>query len=92
MPEPLQSLLARDRCDTLDALAARPDVATHRFATCYLLCAEDAKGEHALVLDGSSARTPRKSEADRKTFVCPDYIKDAIHWACVLDTPEPPHA
>ena len=92
VPAPLQSLLAGDGSDTLDALAARPDVATHRFATCYLLCAEDAKGEHALVLERQLRENASKPEADRKPFVCPDYIKDAIHWTCVFDTPEAAHA
>ena len=92
LPAPLQSLLAGDGTDTLDALAVRPDVAAHRFATCYLLCAEDAKGEHALVLERQLRENASKPEAERKAFVCPDYIKDAIHWTCVFDTPEPPHA
>lgn len=92
LPVPLQSLLARDGSDTLDALAACPDLETHRFATCYLLCAEDAKGEHALVLERQLRENASKPEADRKTFVCPDHIKDAIQWTCVFDTPEPTHA
>jgi putative ATP-dependent endonuclease of OLD family len=92
VPAPLQSLLAGDGSDTLDALAACPDIATHRFATCYLLCAEDAKGEHALVLERQLRENASKPEADRKPFACPDYIKDAIHWTCVFDTPEAPHA
>jgi len=92
VPTSLQSLLAGDGSDTLDALAARPDVATHRFATCYLLCAEDAKGEHALVLERQLRENASKPEADREPFVCPDYIKDAIHWTCVFDTTEAPRA
>lgn len=92
LPAPLQSLLAREGSDTLDALAACPDLETHQFATCYLLCAEDAKGEHALVLERQLRENASKPEADRKTFVCPDYIKDAIQWTCVFDTPEPTHA
>ena len=92
LPEPLESLLTGDESDTIDALEDHPDVATHRFATCYLLCAEGAKGEHALFLERQLRENASKQEADRKTFVCPDYIKEAIHWACVFDTPEPPHA
>lgn len=92
LPAPLQSLLAGDGPDTIDALEAHPDVAAHRFATCYLLCAEYAKGEHALLLERQLRENASKPEADRKTFVCPDYIKDAIYWTCVFDTPEPPHA
>jgi hypothetical protein len=89
VPAPLQSLLDDD---TLDVLAACRDVATHRFATCYLLCTEDAKGEHALVLERQLRENASKPEADRRPFVCPDYIKDAIHWTCVFETPETPHA
>lgn len=92
LPAPLQSLLDGDGSDTLDALAACLDIATHRFATCYLLCAEGAKGEHAFVLERQLRENASKPEADRKSFVCPDYIKDAIQWTCVFTTPEPPHA
>ncbi|MFZ1643300.1 MAG: AAA family ATPase [Candidatus Contendobacter sp.] len=92
VPAPLQALLAGDGSDTLDALTASPDVATHRFATCYLLCSEDAKGEHAFVLERQLRENAAKPEADRKPFVCPDYIKDAIHWTCVFDTPGGAHA
>lgn len=92
VPMSLQSLLAGDGSDTLDALAARPDAATHRFATCYLLCAEDAKGEHALVLERQLRENASKPEADREPFVCPDYIKDAIQWTCVFDMTEAPRA
>jgi putative ATP-dependent endonuclease of OLD family len=92
VPAPLQSLLAESGSDTIDALAAHPDVATHRFATCYLLCAENAKGEHALVLERQLRENASKPDADRKPFVCPDYIKDAIHWTCVFDTPRAAHA
>jgi putative ATP-dependent endonuclease of the OLD family len=92
VPAPLQSLLDGDGCDTLDALSACPDVAAHRFATCYLLCAEDAKGEHALVLERQLRENASKPEADRKPFACPEYIKNAILWACVFDTPGAVHA
>lgn len=92
VPAPLQSLLAKDGPETLDALAACPDVGAHRFATCYLLCVEDAKGEHALVLGRQLRENAAKPEADRKPFVCPDYIKDAIHWTCVFETPGAAHA
>lgn len=92
VPEPLQTILASDEPDTLDALAACSDVATHRFATCYLLCAEGAKGEHALMLERQLRENASKPEADRKPFVCPEYIKDAIHWTCVFDTLEALHA
>ncbi|MDS4029881.1 MAG: AAA family ATPase [Candidatus Contendobacter sp.] len=92
VPASLQSLLAGDGPDTLDGLADCPDVAMHRFATCYLLCAEDAKGEHALVLERRLRENASKPEADREPFACPDYIKDAIHWTCVFDTTEAPRA
>ena len=92
VPESLQTILANDEPDTLDALAACSDVATHRFATCYLLCAEGAKGEHALMLERQLRENASKPEAGRKPFICPDYIKDAIHWTCVFDTREAPHA
>ena len=92
VPASLQALLAGDGPDPFDALANCPDVATHRFATCYLLCSEDAKGEHAFVLERQLRENAAKPEADRKPFVCPDYIKDAIHWTCVFDTPGGDHA
>jgi len=92
VPAPLQSLLAEDEPDTLDALAALPDAAMHRFATCYLLCIENAKGEHALVLERQLRDNASKPEADSEPFVCPDYIKDAIHWTCVFDSPGVLHA
>lgn len=91
VPAPLQSLLAGDGSDTLDALAVCTDVERHRFATCYLLCAEDTKGEHALVLERQLRENASKPEAYRRPFVCPNYIKDAIHWTCVFETPEAPH-
>ncbi|HOV77234.1 MAG TPA: AAA family ATPase [Sedimentisphaerales bacterium] len=91
VPATLQSMLARDGSDTLDVLAACPDVATHRFATCYMLCAEDAKGEHALVLERQLRENASKPEPDRRPFVCPDYIKKAILWTCVFETQEAPH-
>ncbi|HNP80349.1 MAG TPA: AAA family ATPase [Nitrospira sp.] len=92
VPAALQSLLDEDGTNTLDALAACSDIAKHRFATCYLLCAEGAKGEHAFVLERQLRENASKLEADRKPFVCPDYIKDAIQWTCVFETPEAPHA
>jgi len=88
VPAPLQSLLEEEGLDTINALAADPDVANHRFATCYLLCTEDAKGEHALVLERQLRENASKPKDDRNRFVCPDYIKDAIHWTCVFDTPK----
>jgi putative ATP-dependent endonuclease of OLD family len=91
VPAPLHSLLEADGLDTLNALAASPDVAKHRFATCYLLCAADAKGEHAFVLERQLRENAAKPEADREPFVCPEYIKDAIRWTCVFDSPEAPH-
>ena len=91
VPTSLQSLLAGDGTDTLDALDAYPDKASHRFATCYLLCTENAKGEHALMLEQQLHEDASKPEADRSPFVCPDYIKDAIHWTCVFETLEAPH-
>ena len=91
VPKPLQSLLEGDKSDTIEALTARPDLAMHRFATCYLLCVEDAKGEHAFELEQQLRENDSKSETARKPFVCPDYIKDAIHWTCVFDKPETPH-
>ena len=92
VPASLQSLLAEDGCDTINTLAACPDVAPHRFATCYLLCTEAAKGEHALMLERQLRENAAKPDADRKLFVCPDYIKDAILWTCVFGNPEVPHA
>lgn len=91
VPEALLSLLAEDESDTIDALTAHPDVATHRFATCYMLCAQDAKGGHAFMLERQLCENASKPEPDRKPFVCPDYIKDAIHWTCVFETPEVPN-
>lgn len=92
LPAPLQSLLDGEGIDTLDALAAHADKAKHRFATCYLLCVENAKGEHALVVERQLRENASKPEADREPFVCPDYIKDAIEWTCVFDTTEAPRA
>jgi len=91
VPETLLSLLAGDGTDTVETLTAHQDVATHRFATCYLLCTEDAKGGHAFMLERQLCENASKPEADRKPFVCPDYIKDAIHWTCVFETPEVPN-
>ena len=88
VPTALQSLLTGDGADTLDALSASQDVRMHRFATCYLLCIEDAKGEHSFVLEQQLRENASKPEADRQHFACPDYIKDAIHWTCVFGTRE----
>lgn len=92
VPTTLQFLLNGDGSDTVDALAAHSDATKHRFATCYLLCAEHSKGEHALVLERQLRENALKPEADRKSFVCPSYIKDAIHWTCLFDASEIPHA
>lgn len=92
VPASLTSLLVSEGADTLDALATHADEVKHRFATCYLLCIGDAKGEHAFVLERQLRENALKPEANRKPFVCPDYIQDAIHWTCVFDTPKAPHA
>jgi putative ATP-dependent endonuclease of OLD family len=90
-PAPLQALLTEEESDSLDAPDVHPEATKHRFATCYLLCTENAKGEHALVLERQLRENELMPEADRKSFVCPDYIKDAIHWTCVFETLETPH-
>lgn len=92
LPARLKALLDGEGSATLESLVGHPDVTKHRFATCYLLCAEEAKGEHALVLERQLRENALMPESDRRPFVCPDYIKDAIHWTCVFDTPEAPHA
>lgn len=92
VPTSLQSLLAEDGADTIDALTNHTDVAKHRFATCYLLCAEGAKGEHALVLGRQLGEKSTELGADQKAFVCPGYIKEAIEWACVFGVEETPNA
>lgn len=88
VPESLLSLLKDEKPDTLDALTGCPDSEKHRFATCYLLCSENAKGEHALMLGWQLRANALKPVASREPFECPKYLEDAIRWACVFGTPE----
>lgn len=89
---PLQSMLEAEGPETHEALEACNEATKHRFATCYLLCVEGTKGEHALMLEGQLRDNASKPEEERKQFACPDYIKDAVNWTCIFETPEAPHA
>ena len=92
VPASLLSLLQEDGPETLNALAACSDKSIHRFATCYLLCVEGSKGEHAFALEEQLRQNVLKPEANRMAFICPDYIKDAIEWACAFKAPVSSHA
>ncbi len=61
-----------------DHMSMQADLA--QFATCYLLCVEDAKGAHAFALE-QSLRT-RLAESASPRFECPEYVADAIRWVC----------
>jgi putative ATP-dependent endonuclease of OLD family len=94
VPAALQKLLTDDGADSASALALVSDLQEQRaarFATCYLLCAEGAKGEHAFALDRQLRDNYAKSAHDRKPFACPQHIDEAIRWTCVLDVPENPN-
>ena len=53
-----------------------------RFATCYLLCTEEFKGEHAFDLALQLRDNHTKPGHERVTFQVPVHIGDAIRWAC----------
>jgi putative ATP-dependent endonuclease of OLD family len=53
-----------------------------RFATCYLLCTEEFKGEHAFDLTLQLRENHAKPDHERVTFQVPVHIGDAIWWAC----------
>jgi hypothetical protein len=53
-----------------------------RFATCYLCCAEDAKGEHASALSEALRANLVLKTAESQPFVVPTYIQEALQWVC----------
>jgi len=95
VPAELEKLLADDDADTVSALALVADPMKQRaarFATCFLRCVEDAKGEHAFILDRHLRENFAKPGPEHTPFVCPEHIEEAIRWTCVLDTVGTPNA
>jgi putative ATP-dependent endonuclease of OLD family len=71
---PLESAIGR--------LTSSEDQKAARFATCYLLCAERGKGAHAFELEKNIREHHTMPCFVRSPFYVPDYIRDAILWAC----------
>lgn len=77
-PPELEPPLMRARANTthLDLL----DQTAHIFATCYLDCIENSKGEHALSL--ASAIKDAKDSPEIVGFTVPSAIVRVVRWAC----------
>lgn len=52
----------------------------HRFATYYLLCTEDSKGEHAFELERQLRENLEKPPEEQEQVQIPDHIAEAILW------------
>ncbi len=79
----IEALLSQGTREALQNLAnPAGSEAQHRFATYYLVCAENAKGEHAFDLALRLNENLDLSEQDRKPFQIPIYIKEALEWTC----------
>ena len=70
----LKKILDADETNALDSISDEADRKGHRFASYYLHCAENNKGEHAFALE-SVLR-----ELKRVDFACPQYVQSAIEW------------
>lgn len=81
----LQDLLSSDGDDTIASIgliASAQEQRSARFATCYLLCVQNSKGEHAFALDRQLRENFSKADAERAPFTCPEYIAKALWWTC----------
>jgi len=85
LPSSLQKKLQQDS-DALvfdiDAISDPDEQRQARFATCYLLCTEDEKGEHAFDLMSQLRENLAKPVEERLVFQTPKHIEQAIQWAC----------
>jgi len=85
LPSSLQKKLQQDS-DALvfdiDAISDPDEQRQARFATCYLLCTEDEKGELAVDLMSHLRENLAKPVEERLVFQTPKHIEQAIQWAC----------
>jgi putative ATP-dependent endonuclease of OLD family len=85
LPSPLQKKLEQESAALASEIAAISDPDEERrarFATYYLLCTEDEKGEHAFDLVSQLRENLAKPVEQRMVFQTPKHIEEAIHWAC----------
>lgn len=96
----LDELLAADSASPISDLARIGVKSSMYFATLYLLSVENAKGEHAFDLEYQLRQNLEYKSADNEesddskddsalryeNLVVPQYIKDAILWACRVET------
>jgi hypothetical protein len=85
LPSSLQKKLEQDSATLASEINAISDLEEQRrarFATCYLLCTEDAKGEHAFNLMSQLRENFARPIEQRMAFQTPTHIEEAIHWAC----------
>jgi putative ATP-dependent endonuclease of the OLD family len=82
----LKELLDEDTAKCLEDLEKLTDKIAAEFASYYLKCIEDMKGEHALILQNQLRDNLEKKDEDQLEFSVPKSIKDAIAWVCPVET------
>jgi putative ATP-dependent endonuclease of OLD family len=88
LPAELADLLEDEVKGDLAAVVKDDERNNFRFATLYLKCAEDSKGEHAFALEGALAQLDQTTIA--AAFDPPKYIRDAIEWVTPAPKSVPP--
>jgi putative ATP-dependent endonuclease of the OLD family len=78
----LKEQLEGDEEECLDAVGDEDEKKAAEFSTYYLKCAEGMKGEHALMLQQQLKENMENEEGERQSFRVPQYIENAIKWAC----------
>ncbi len=67
--------------EALDAVSPEEKQKEDRFATYYLLSVNEGKGEHVFDLERQLRENLEKTAPERKNFIVPSYIAQAIKWA-----------
>jgi len=83
-----KKLLAEKYGQPRDALKTITDIDKRRnfeFSTCYLICVDESKGEHAFDFESQLRENIEKPEEEREAFEVPEHIKKAIWWACGIE-------
>ncbi len=81
-PTELSDLLESDERVALGQVPATDMPSNHEFASYYLACAEKSKGEHAFELAIQLNENLKSPSAQRKPFIVPPNIKQALDWVC----------
>jgi len=86
--ESLNVCLKNDERQALEAISDAAEQHRARFASYYLRCVENSKGEHAFDLESRLRKILDHKKTRWIKLEIPNYIKSAIRWACRLDPQE----